>query len=558
MPRINNFQEKITRNRGKRFKLLSTPQLVNDKVKICCLKCGHEEDTTVAKFCRGKVCPCKIHNRKTSFENFEKIGNEIHNYKYDYSGEGYDSLLSHVNIKCPIHGWFKAQAAHHVRKHNATGCKKCSFEEVSRRLTKPFSYFISKTKMKHGDKFNYIEQSYTGMSGDIEFICPKHGKQKQAVSSHLRGYGCSYCGQEKTVESIKRNENSILGELKALRPNFIFPLNIDYENRQQKITIECSNGHQFERTIGAQLSLNYNCPFCSNKINKPMQEIAGIINEATIFNAKPFNNSAQEIDIYYPEHKIGIEYHGLIFHAEGLNSPFQKKHKNYHLDKLILANQNGIKLIQIFEDEWAYKRDIVINKLLYVFNKHKGKRIGARECEVREISNMQASLFLNKYHIQGQDIASINLGSYYGDILVGVMTFKKNKDSWKLNRYSTNFDYIVAGLGSKMLKHFIKIHKPIRIETFADKRCTLSNDNLYTKIGFAKEYDTKPNYFYFLPSERIRHSREKFMKHKILKKFPQYKERGLTEKEMMVDLGHDRIWDCGHYKFVYELISHTA
>ena len=42
------------------------------------------------------------------------------------------------------------------------------------------------------------------------------------------------------------------------------------------------------------------------------------------------------------------------------------------------------------------------------------------------------------------------------------------------------------------------------------------------------------------------------MKYKILKQYPQYRNTGMTEKEMMIDLGYDRIWDCGHYKFVYE------
>ena len=41
------------------------------------------------------------------------------------------------------------------------------------------------------------------------------------------------------------------------------------------------------------------------------------------------------------------------------------------------------------------------------------------------------------------------------------------------------------------------------------------------------------------------------MKHKILSKNPQFSS-DMTEKQMMIELGFDRIWDCGNFK--YELI----
>ena len=552
MPIIKDFQAKVSKKRGTQFKLLSTPKLVNDNIEIECLKCGHVEETTVANFCRSKTCPCKITNKKTPFEDFKKQANKIHNHRFKYSQEGYDSLLSFVKVKCPDHGWFEVQGTHHVRKKNPTGCKQCSYKQISDSFTKPFSYFLEQAKKKFKKVYKYNSNSYTGMSGDIEYICEIHGLQKQNVSNFLRGNGCPKCINDLHGDNVRHSWAEVRKMLAAVNPSFHMPTTFDYKNQLQKIDIICQNGHKFKRQIKHHLANDHNCPFCTNKINKPMQEIADIIKENHEFNAKPFENSSLEIDIYYPEHKLGIEFHGLIFHCEGLNTPFKGKDKYYHLGKLNLAKENNIKLIQIFEDEWLYQKDVVTNKLLYLFNKHEGKKIGARQCIIKEITSKVSSAFLKKHHIQGEDKASINLGAFYHNILVGVMTFRKNKNIFKLNRFATNFNYIVSGLGSKMFKHFLNHYEVKTVETFADKRWTLNEDNLYTKIGFSLEYETAPNYFYFLPSERIRHNRQNFMKHKILNEYPEYKGKNMTEKEMMIDLGYDRIWDCGHYKFIYE------
>ena len=54
----------------------------------------------------------------------------------------------------------------------------------------------------------------------------------------------------------------------------------------------------------------------------------------------------REIDIYLPDLKLGFEFNGIYWHSQ------EFKDKNYHLDKLKLANSKGIKLCYIWEDEW--------------------------------------------------------------------------------------------------------------------------------------------------------------------------------------------------------------
>ena len=63
-----------------------------------------------------------------------------------------------------------------------------------------------------------------------------------------------------------------------------------------------------------------------------------------------------EIDIFIEDLKIGIEYNGIYWHSDKF------KNNNLHYNKLMLCKDNGIKLIQIFEDEWNDNKEIVLSK----------------------------------------------------------------------------------------------------------------------------------------------------------------------------------------------------
>ena len=256
----------------------------------------------------------------------------------------------------------------------------------------------------------------------------------------------------------------------------------------------------------------------------------------------------KEIDIVIPSLKMGIEYNGNKFHTEYYGG----KYPNFHLDKLVVANQNGYQLLHIFEDEWVNNKELVTNKIKHLLGKSSGNKIGARKCIIKEISNKEKDDFLNKYHIQGCDKSLIKYGAYYNDILVGVMTFKFiTPIEYELNRFSTNFEYIIPGLASKILKQFIKTYGAKKIISFADRRWTLnSNDNLYTKLGFELVDITKPDYRYYNTKiDRYkRFHKYNFRRSNLHKKYGLSMD--LTEKEMTKQLGYDRIWDCGLFKYV--------
>lgn len=267
--------------------------------------------------------------------------------------------------------------------------------------------------------------------------------------------------------------------------------------------------------------------------------------------------TGKEIDLVIPSAKLAIEYNGLYYHTEKMG-----KNSSYHLDKTIECHNVGYNLIHIFEDEWILKKDMVKNKIKHLLKINDGIKIGARKTEIKKIDFKEKSLFLNNNHMQGNDSSTISYGAYFNNILVGVMTFNKkrnmtksNKGEFELSRYAIKQDYVVIGLASKFIKRFINDYLPEKIISFADRRWTPDgNNNLYTHIGFKLCGIIRPGYSYYNSSvDRYkRFHKFGFGKNSLKRKFPNL-DFNKTEKELTSELGYDRIWDCGLFK--YELIN---
>jgi very-short-patch-repair endonuclease len=296
--------------------------------------------------------------------------------------------------------------------------------------------------------------------------------------------------------------------------------------------------------------------------SKPHKEISEFLKS---FGLKVKTNDKKllnglEIDILIDELKLGIEYNGLYYHCEKMG-----KDRNYHLNKTKLMNNKGYKLIHIFEDEWVSNKELIKNKISHLLGLNKQKTVGARKCRVVKISSTEKNIFLDKYHIQGKDTSSIYIGAKYNDELIAVMTFdnkrsmslinKVNLNEYELTRFATNVDYKLPGIANKLLKEFISQYNPNSIVSFGDARWVLDcKDNMYTKLGFKLVKILSPDYKYYNPKVNRYKRLHKFGfgKNSLKKKYPNL-DFSKTEKELMNELGFDRIWDCGLFKYELKL-----
>lgn len=246
---------------------------------------------------------------------------------------------------------------------------------------------------------------------------------------------------------------------------------------------------------------------------------------------------SSELDIFLPDYKFAIEFHGLYWHSEARQS-----NKNLHYQKWKQCNENEIRLIQIFEDEWYNRKEIVKSKILTLLNHSSSAKVYARRCVIGEVSQSEKTDFFNNNHVQGDGHSSINYGLYHNGELVACMGFIKHKTYYTLNRYATSYN--VPGGFSRLLKHFEKNHSSAEIVSFADLRW--SNGLLYENNGFSLKAIINPDYFWIKGMQRWhkfnwRHSAK-------LKDLPNY-DKNASEPENMHKHGFFRIWDAGKLKY---------
>lgn len=245
-----------------------------------------------------------------------------------------------------------------------------------------------------------------------------------------------------------------------------------------------------------------------------------------------------ELDIYIPEKQLAIEYCGLYWHTSEYKEP------DYHKNKTDLCEEQGIRLITIFSDEWINNRTLVESKLKNLLGVSTDNRVYARNCTYSNVSTTDKIIFFNAYHIQGNGPSSINLGLYKDGQLLACMGFIKNvNDSYVLNRYATSCS--VVGGFSKLLKIFVNQYHPNNIITFADRRW--SNGLLYYKNGFTLDKIIPADYEYVDGELRI----HKFnFRHNRLRTKLQHYDPSKTEIENTENAGIHRIYDCGKMRFI--------
>ena len=254
-----------------------------------------------------------------------------------------------------------------------------------------------------------------------------------------------------------------------------------------------------------------------------------------------------ELDLYYPEQKVAIEFNGTYWHSS------IKKDKYYHQRKTILAGKQGIHLIHIFEYEWLdiTQKEKIINLINFYLNHSNMRVIGARKCEIRLVPAGECREFLNKYHLQNFVSAQIYIGCYYNSELLGVMTFGTPRFDksfhYELLRLCWKPGIVVTGGSERLLSYFKERFNPKSIVTY----CNIAkfNGNSYTKLGFKLDSVSEPNYNWVQPIKNIVLPRYQTMKHKLIEKNLGTPDQ--TESEIMESLGYLKIYDCGNLRFVW-------
>ncbi len=180
---------------------------------------------------------------------------------------------------------------------------------------------------------------------------------------------------EKRIKSFKNNIDVWKEKYKKTTYTYYKNFYNKYENETFKIL------ETYKSEINNQTIIHAECNLCKNNfnINYPIFFHRYKNNYTVCINCNPLNNNissfhldvlnfikniysdeiiindrnelnGREIDIFLPKMDIGIECNGLYWHSE------QFIHKTYHRDKYLDSKKNDIRLFQIWEDDWNYKK----------------------------------------------------------------------------------------------------------------------------------------------------------------------------------------------------------
>lgn len=288
-------------------------------------------------------------------------------------------------------------------------------------------------------------------------------------------------------------------------------------------------------------------------------EIKEFINIDNVVKSRTILGNGQEIDLYYPDYNIGIEFNGSIYHSS-LNGIYDIKKKHYHRDKFLLAKAKGIHLISIFDVDWDKNSDKIKIYLNSLFSKN--IKVYARNCNIQLIDKSIANEFCNKYHLQGSTIfSSICYGLYFGSELVSVMTFGKlrmsstNDGEYELHRYCVKDNITVVGGANKLLKHFILDYKPTYIRSYSDN--DYFSGSIYERLGFKNSGQCNPRYYWYC--NNIEYKREECRISKLKNKYPDLYNSAISNKAtniedyIMTSLKACKVYRSGNTKWELSL-----
>lgn len=230
----------------------------------------------------------------------------------------------------------------------------------------------------------------------------------------------------------------------------------------------------------------------------------------TIYESNRQILNGKEIDIWIPSHNLGIEYDGLRFHSDD-------KSPRYHLDKTLLSEKKGVRLIHIFSDEWLNKKRIVLD----VIYKALGKYRSIIPQQILEISKSEGDKFLNNFYLTGTDPrANRYIGAFYSSQLIAVLSYIEDDNSISIIRYAE-----IPGV--KVSSSYLIPQTDKCINAYVDRR--FSQGSEFKEAGFTSVEATYPNLYY-----------TKDYKNKVLSDFVKLNENQIKKANLHT------VYDCGY------------
>lgn len=274
----------------------------------CICRCGNITSKALRKILSGHVKSCGCYNRS-------KEKGALHAQWYKDNPERRDSMIQ------KIVQW---------RENNQDKCNVISDK-------------ISLWYKDNPDKVKEKAEQFSKWCKDNQELVEKYASQsKERRKQYRRTLFENISTDELSFIHPDDLEQLILGSITA--HDFI----------RTKCPICCNYSYHVAHSVihfNSNTYQNRSCSRCSYEYSqsKTENEVADYI--SSFYNGKCVRNSREiisplELDLYYPEKKIAIEFNGDYWHSDEFKQP------DYHYSKFIACKNIGILLVSIFETKW--------------------------------------------------------------------------------------------------------------------------------------------------------------------------------------------------------------
>jgi len=188
----------------------------------------------------------------------------------------------------------------------------------------------------------------------VWWLCSKY-KHSSLRSPNVRG-GCTYCWNQQLLRGfndLQTCNSKLAASWHPTKNGDLSPSDI-LKGSGKRVWWLCERGHALFTSVKQRSTRG--CRNCIHKTSKAEVAIARKLEKAGIEVVGSSRSllDGKEIDIYLPEHQVGVEFNGTWWHSEERGTPRDKHHQKWSV-----AKERGIDLIFIEEIEYEDCPEIV-------------------------------------------------------------------------------------------------------------------------------------------------------------------------------------------------------
>ena len=222
---------------------------------------------------------------------------EIHHNKYCYDDIQYVNTLTPINIKCPIHGYFKQTPKNHLK---GQGCPICGKEKARNSHKGQYEQFLNRARQLFGNKYTFpnISEEYENTRSLITIKCLICGNvyKKRGIDFLQSTNGGCKC-KLKNIKTIDFNSLLLLSNNRDI---ISFS---EYKNIDDIIFVVCPiHNITYTTTISDILQKKNRCPKCNVKINKKEIEfrnkLKNLCGDKITYKSEDFINLSTPLQFY--------------------------------------------------------------------------------------------------------------------------------------------------------------------------------------------------------------------------------------------------------------------